>query len=68
MARIALVLPTSIEDRLAEEAVRHGHEIVARCASAHEFASRAESLGLPHRAGHRDERRCGSAGHRARNR
>jgi MinD-like ATPase involved in chromosome partitioning or flagellar assembly len=45
MARIALVLPTSIEDRLAEEAVRHGHEIVARCASAHEFASRAESLG-----------------------
>ncbi|TAL40763.1 MAG: regulator [Salinibacterium sp.] len=39
MARIAFVVPVAIEDRLALEAVRHGHEIVGRCASAPEFAS-----------------------------
>ena len=43
MARIAFVVPVAIEDRLALEAVRHGHEIVARCASAPEFASIIES-------------------------
>lgn len=42
MARIALALPLSVEDRIADEAARHGHEIVARCATAHELASRIE--------------------------
>jgi MinD-like ATPase involved in chromosome partitioning or flagellar assembly len=41
--RIAMALPLEAEDRLAAEAVRHGHEIVARCASAHELASRIEA-------------------------
>jgi MinD-like ATPase involved in chromosome partitioning or flagellar assembly len=39
MASIALALPVTLEDRLAEEATRHGHEVIARCASAHELAS-----------------------------
>ncbi len=39
MARIALALPVELEDRLASEAVRHGHEVVSRCASAHELAA-----------------------------
>lgn len=39
MARIALALPVELEDRVADEAVRHGHEIVARCVSALELAS-----------------------------
>jgi MinD-like ATPase involved in chromosome partitioning or flagellar assembly len=38
-----MALPLEVEDRLATEAVRHGHEIVARCASAHELASRIEA-------------------------
>ncbi|MEP6480132.1 MAG: regulator [Rhodoglobus sp.] len=45
MASIALALPIEAEDRVAAEAVRHGHEVVARCSSADELASRAESLG-----------------------
>jgi len=44
MARIALALPVAIEDRLSTEATRHGHEIVARCASAHELASLVDTL------------------------
>lgn len=44
MARIALALPVAIEDRIATEAVRHGHEVVARCASAHELASMIDAL------------------------
>ncbi|MBG6056143.1 MinD-like ATPase involved in chromosome partitioning or flagellar assembly [Salinibacterium sp. CAN_S4] len=39
MARIALALPLALEDRMAEDAVRHGHEVVARTVSALELAS-----------------------------
>lgn len=46
MVSIALALPVTLEDRLAGEAVRHGHQIVARCASGHELAS-AVSLHRP---------------------
>jgi MinD-like ATPase involved in chromosome partitioning or flagellar assembly len=42
--RIALALPLDMEDRLAEDAVLHGHEIVARCSTAQELASRIESV------------------------
>jgi MinD-like ATPase involved in chromosome partitioning or flagellar assembly len=44
VARIALALPLETEDRLATEAVRHGHELVARCPTAHELASRIDAL------------------------
>lgn len=43
MSRIAFALPLEAEDRLSAEAVRHGHEIVGRCSSAHELASRIEA-------------------------
>lgn len=43
MARIAFALPLEAEDRLATDAVRHGHEVVARCSTAYELASRIES-------------------------
>ena len=39
MARIAIALPVALEDRVSDEAVRHGHDVVARCASALELAS-----------------------------
>lgn len=39
MARIALALALDSEDRVADELVRHGHELVARAASADELAS-----------------------------
>lgn len=39
MARIALALTLDCEDRIADELVRHGHELVARAASADELAS-----------------------------
>jgi MinD-like ATPase involved in chromosome partitioning or flagellar assembly len=42
--RIALALPLEAEDRLSAEAIRHGHEIVARCTTAHELASRVETV------------------------
>ncbi|MET0990474.1 MAG: regulator [Glaciihabitans sp.] len=42
--RIAFALPVHLEDRLAPEALRHGHTVVARCSSAHELASRVEAL------------------------
>ena len=42
--RIAFALPLAAEDRLAAEAVLHGHEIVARCSTAQELASRIESV------------------------
>jgi MinD-like ATPase involved in chromosome partitioning or flagellar assembly len=42
--RIAFALPLEAEDRLAAEAVRHGHEVVARCSTAHELASRVEAV------------------------
>jgi MinD-like ATPase involved in chromosome partitioning or flagellar assembly len=44
VARIALALPLEAEDRLASDAVRHGHEIVARCSTAHELAARVDAL------------------------
>lgn len=44
MARIALALPLELEDRLAEDALRHGHEIVARSPSAPELASLVAAL------------------------
>ena len=42
--RIAFALPLEAEDRFSAEAVRHGHEIVARCTTAHELASRVETV------------------------
>lgn len=39
MPKIALALPIDVEDRLAEELVDHGYEIVGRCSSADELAS-----------------------------
>jgi len=39
MARIALALPLEQEDRLSAELLRHGHDLVARCASADELAA-----------------------------
>jgi MinD-like ATPase involved in chromosome partitioning or flagellar assembly len=39
MARIALALTVTLEDRVSDEAIRHGHEIVARSVSALELAS-----------------------------
>ncbi len=41
--RLAFALPAEVEDRLAHDAVRHGHEIAAQCASAGELASRVEA-------------------------
>jgi MinD-like ATPase involved in chromosome partitioning or flagellar assembly len=43
VARIAFALPFEAEERLAAEALRHGHEVVARCSTAHELASRIET-------------------------
>ncbi|HEY5230123.1 MAG TPA: regulator, partial [Galbitalea sp.] len=42
--RIAFALPLEAEDRLSAEAIRHGHEIVARCTTGHELASRIEAV------------------------
>jgi MinD-like ATPase involved in chromosome partitioning or flagellar assembly len=42
--RIAFALPLDAEDRLSAEAIRHGHEIVARCSTAHELASRIDAV------------------------
>ncbi|MBK4346396.1 AAA family ATPase [Lacisediminihabitans changchengi] len=39
MARIALALPLSDEDRLGIDLVRHGHELAGRCSSADELAA-----------------------------
>ncbi len=39
MARIALAVSEALEDRLATELVRHGHEVAGRCASADELAA-----------------------------
>jgi MinD-like ATPase involved in chromosome partitioning or flagellar assembly len=44
VARIAFALPFEAEERLASEAIRHGHDIVARCSTAHELASRIEAV------------------------
>ncbi len=44
VSRIAFALPFPVEERLLAEAQRYGHEVVARCASAHELASRIEAL------------------------
>lgn len=41
--RLAFALPTDVDDRLSRDAVRHGHEIVARCSSAQELASRVDA-------------------------
>ncbi len=40
--RIALCLPVELEDELSAQALRHGHEIVARCDVADELAARLE--------------------------
>jgi MinD-like ATPase involved in chromosome partitioning or flagellar assembly len=37
--QIAFALSLEAEDRLAPDAERHGHEIVARCSTAHELAA-----------------------------
>ncbi|MGV8896398.1 MAG: AAA family ATPase [Rhodoglobus sp.] len=39
MARIVIALPVALEDRVTDEAMRHGHDIVGRCVSALELAS-----------------------------
>lgn len=39
MPRIALALPLDVEDRLVEQLLNHGYEIVGRCSSADELAS-----------------------------
>lgn len=39
MDRIAFALPVDLEDSLAAEVVRYGHELVARCTSADELAA-----------------------------
>lgn len=44
VARIAFGLPLEAEERLGAEAVRHGHEIVARCSTAGELAARVDML------------------------
>lgn len=44
MARIALALPVALEDRISDDALRHGHEIAARSVSALELASLVGSL------------------------
>jgi MinD-like ATPase involved in chromosome partitioning or flagellar assembly len=44
VARLALALPLALESDLAEHAERHGHEIVARAASAAEASSLVVSL------------------------
>ena len=44
MARLALALPLEVEDRIAQDAVRNGHDIVARCSSAGDLASRIDAL------------------------
>jgi MinD-like ATPase involved in chromosome partitioning or flagellar assembly len=40
--RVAFALPLEAEDRLSAEAIRHGHDVVARCSTAHELASRID--------------------------
>jgi MinD-like ATPase involved in chromosome partitioning or flagellar assembly len=45
VARIAFALPFEAEDRLSLEATRHGHEVVARCSTAHELAARIDGFG-----------------------
>lgn len=42
--RLALALPVALEDRIAEEAMRHGHELVVRCHSGAELASLIDDL------------------------
>jgi MinD-like ATPase involved in chromosome partitioning or flagellar assembly len=42
--RIAMALPLEVEDRLAPTAIRHGHEVVARCSSAAELAARIDAV------------------------
>ena len=44
MARIALALPVALEDRISDDALRHGHDIAARSVSALELASLVGSL------------------------
>ena len=44
MARIALAVPVALEDRVSDDALRHGHEIIARSVSALELASLVGTL------------------------
>ncbi|HWR86030.1 MAG TPA: regulator, partial [Rhodoglobus sp.] len=37
--RIALALPLAVEDRVADAAVHHGHDVVVRCPTGAELAS-----------------------------
>lgn len=46
MARIAFVLPPDQQARLGPHAIRHGHEIVARCSSADDFLDSAASVSV----------------------
>lgn len=39
MARLALCLPTALDDHVSGEAVRHGHEVIARASTAAELAA-----------------------------
>jgi MinD-like ATPase involved in chromosome partitioning or flagellar assembly len=40
--RIAFAAPSAVEERLAFDAERHGHEVVARCSSALDLAARLQ--------------------------
>ena len=42
--RLALALPLALEDRIAEEAARHGHDVIARSPSGAELASLVGAL------------------------
>lgn len=43
MPRISLALPLALEDRIADQAARHGHEVLARATGAHELAAHVDA-------------------------
>jgi len=42
--RIGIALPLEVEDRMALDATRHGHEVILRCGDAQELASMIDKL------------------------
>jgi len=44
MVRLALAIPPALEDRLAAEAVRHGHTVIARFGSADQMLGRVAEM------------------------
>lgn len=43
MARLAFGLPVELDEAFAEQAQRHGHEVLARMSSAHELAAHVDA-------------------------